>query len=125
MPRYRGGMSGSANGETAATATAVGGVPAGRVARGAGGPGEGGPGGGGSGGEDLTWLLHRGAQRLRTALDEVAHELGLSGARDWIVLTALVAGPARTQLALGHELGLDKTTMTLLLDRLTSAGLVV
>jgi MarR family transcriptional regulator, organic hydroperoxide resistance regulator len=73
---------------------------------------------------DLTWLLHRCAQRMRGALDEAAREHGLSGARDWIVLSAIAAGPRQTQLALAHSLGLDKTTMTSLLDRLESAGLV-
>ena len=73
---------------------------------------------------DLTWLLHRSAQRMRGALDEAAREHGLSGARDWIVLSAIAAGPRQTQLALAQSLGLDKTTMTSLLDRLEAAGLV-
>lgn len=73
---------------------------------------------------DLTWLLHRCAQRMRGALDEVAREHGLNGARDWIVLSAIAAGPRQTQFALAQSLGLDKTTMTSLLDRLESAGLV-
>jgi len=74
---------------------------------------------------DLTWLLHRAAQRMRAALDEVAREEGLSGVRDWIVLSALMAEAGRTQLALGHALGLDKTTLTSLLDRLEADGLIV
>ncbi len=73
---------------------------------------------------DLTWLLHRCAQRMRGALDEAARAHGLSGARDWIVLSAIAAGPRQTQLALAHSLGLDKTTMTSLLDRLEAAVLV-
>ena len=73
---------------------------------------------------DLTWLLHRCAQRMRGALDEAARDHGLSGARDWIVLSAIAAGPRQTQLALAHSLGLDKTTMTSLLDRLEATGLV-
>jgi DNA-binding MarR family transcriptional regulator len=73
---------------------------------------------------DLTWLLHRCAQRMRGALDEAARQHDLNGARDWIVLSAIAAGPRQTQLALAQSLGLDKTTMTSLLDRLESAGLV-
>jgi MarR family transcriptional regulator, organic hydroperoxide resistance regulator len=73
---------------------------------------------------DLTWLLHRAAQHMRVALDEVAREHGLNGARDWIVLAALSASPRQTQLSLAHSLGLDKTTMTSLLDRLEAEGLV-
>jgi MarR family transcriptional regulator, organic hydroperoxide resistance regulator len=74
---------------------------------------------------DLTWLLHRAAQRMRAALDQVARAQGLAGVRDWIVLSALIAQPGRTQLALGHALGLDKTTLTSLLDRLETDGLVI
>ncbi len=74
---------------------------------------------------DLTWLLHRVAQRMRAALDQVARAQGLSGVRDWIVLSALIDEPGRTQLALGHALGLDKTTLTSLLDRLETDELIV
>jgi DNA-binding MarR family transcriptional regulator len=73
---------------------------------------------------DLTWLLHLAAQRMRAALDEVARAHGLAGVRDWVVLTAIDVGPRQTQLALGRSLGVDKTTLTLLLDRLEAAGLV-
>jgi MarR family transcriptional regulator, organic hydroperoxide resistance regulator len=74
---------------------------------------------------DLTWLLHRAAHHMRAALDQAARAEGLAGARDWIVLSALIAEPGRTQLAVGHALGLDKTTLTSLLDRLESDGLVI
>jgi DNA-binding MarR family transcriptional regulator len=73
---------------------------------------------------DLTWLLHRAAQRMRDALDDVARAHGLSGARDWLVLSAIADGPPQTQLALAHTLGLDKTTLTSLLDRLEARGFV-
>ncbi len=73
---------------------------------------------------DLTWLLHRAAQHMRVGLDEAAREHGLTGARDWIVLSALAAGPRQTQLSLAQSLGLDKTTMTSLLDRMEARGLI-
>jgi DNA-binding MarR family transcriptional regulator len=73
---------------------------------------------------DLTWLLHRAAQHMRVGLDEAARAHGLASARDWIVLSALAAGPRQTQLALAQSLGLDKTTMTSLLDRMESRGLI-
>lgn len=73
---------------------------------------------------DLTWLLHRAAQHMRIAFDEAARAHGLTGARDWMVLSALSAGPRQTQLALAHSLGVDKTTMTSLLDRLEARGLI-
>ncbi|HEY1177495.1 MAG TPA: MarR family winged helix-turn-helix transcriptional regulator [Phytomonospora sp.] len=74
---------------------------------------------------DLSWLLHRAAQRIKVDLDEKARVHGLSGFRDWIVLAALASGEKRTQLALSHEVGLDKTTLTALLDRLERDGFVV
>jgi DNA-binding MarR family transcriptional regulator len=77
-----------------------------------------------AGDADLTWLLHRAAQRMRAALDDAARRHGLSGARDWLVLCALAAGPRQTQLSLAHALGLDKTTLTSLLDRLEGRGLI-
>jgi DNA-binding MarR family transcriptional regulator len=40
------------------------------------------------------------------------------------VLTALGIGPRQAQQALGRSLRVDKTTLTLLLDRLEAAGLV-
>ena len=40
------------------------------------------------------------------------------------MLSALAAGPRQTQLALAQSLGLDKTTMTSLLDRMESRGLI-
>lgn len=58
---------------------------------------------------------------MRAALDEAARSHSLNAARDWIVLSA-IAGPRQTQLAFAHSLGLDKTTMTSLLDRLETAG---
>lgn len=73
---------------------------------------------------DLTWLLHRAAQRMRATLDEAARRHGLAGARDWLVLSALADGPRQTQLSLAHALGLDKTTLTSLLDRLENRGLI-
>ncbi|MFJ6217092.1 MarR family winged helix-turn-helix transcriptional regulator [Streptomyces sp. NPDC092296] len=74
---------------------------------------------------DLTWLLIRAAQHLRAELDSVARAHGLAGLRDWVVLAALDAHRGRTQLQLGGELGVDKTTLTLVLDRLERDGLAV
>jgi DNA-binding MarR family transcriptional regulator len=73
---------------------------------------------------NLNWLLHRAAHRLGTALDEKAQQHGV-GIRGYVVLMALLEQPGRTQLALGHSLGLDKTTLTALLDKMQANGLVV
>ena len=74
---------------------------------------------------DLTLLVHRAAQGLRSVLDRASRDHGLSDGRDWLVLTALSDGARRTQLELARLLGIDKTTLTAVLDRLERAGLVV
>ncbi|ADD42213.1 MarR family winged helix-turn-helix transcriptional regulator [Stackebrandtia nassauensis] len=74
---------------------------------------------------DIAWLLHRAAQRIRQEWDVAAREHGLRDMRDWIVLAAVGEGEKRTQLAIGQELGLDKTTLMSVLDRLERDGFVV
>src|ERR1700722_20471514 len=56
---------------------------------------------------EITWLLHRAAQRMRSATGEQAEKHGIQ-LRDYIVLSAL-----------------DKTTLMSQLDRLERTGLVV
>ncbi len=72
---------------------------------------------------EVTWLLHRAAQRMRTATGEQAEKHGLQ-LRDHIVLSALHKTPNLTQAELGKSLGLDKTTLMSQLDRLERVGLV-
>ncbi|AQT82376.1 MarR family transcriptional regulator [Mycolicibacterium litorale] len=73
---------------------------------------------------EITWLLHRAAQRMRNATGERAEEHGLQ-LRDYIVLTALNLTPNLTQGELGKALGLDKTTLMSQLDKLERMGLVI
>jgi len=61
---------------------------------------------------------------MRSAVDAQADLHGIN-LRDYIVLTALTTVEHVTQLALSEALGLDKTTMTLELDRLEKKGLIV
>jgi DNA-binding MarR family transcriptional regulator len=75
--------------------------------------------------EDLTWLLHKAANRMRAQLDRLATEAGLSDVRDWIVLACLTDGVQCTQLELSRSLGLDKTTLITVLDRLEQRELIV
>lgn len=72
---------------------------------------------------EITWLLHRAAQRMRNAVGEQAERYGI-GLRDHIVLSAVHRTPDLTQIELGKALGLDKTTLMSQLDRLERAGLV-
>ena len=73
---------------------------------------------------EVTWLLHRAAQRMHALTGEQAEAEGLS-LRDHIVLSALHLGRDLTQAELAREVGLDKTTLMSQLDRLERAGLVV
>jgi DNA-binding MarR family transcriptional regulator len=75
--------------------------------------------------DDLTWLLHKAANRMRAELDRLATEAGLSDVRDWIVLACLTDGGQCTQLELSRLLGLDKTTLITVLDRLEQRELIV
>ncbi len=74
--------------------------------------------------DDLTLLVHRAAQGLRCIFDRACRDEGLTDARDWLVLTTLSDDVRRTQLDLARTLGIDKTTLTALLDRLERTGLV-
>jgi DNA-binding MarR family transcriptional regulator len=73
---------------------------------------------------EITWLLHRAAQRMHNATGEQAEKHGIQ-LRDYIVLSALDKTPNLTQVELGKALGLDKTTLMSQLDRLERMGLVV
>jgi DNA-binding MarR family transcriptional regulator len=73
--------------------------------------------------DDVSWLLNRAAQRLADAVHAEAQRHGV-GMRAQLVLSALTEQGGRTQLALGADLSVDKTTLTTELDRLESCGLV-
>jgi MarR family transcriptional regulator, organic hydroperoxide resistance regulator len=73
---------------------------------------------------EITWLLHRAAQRMRGATGGQAGRHGIQ-LRDYIVLSALGKTPGLTQSELGKALGLDRTTLMTQLDRLERMGLVV
>jgi DNA-binding MarR family transcriptional regulator len=73
---------------------------------------------------EITWLLHRAAQRMHAATGEQAEAHGLQ-LRDYIVLSALDRTSQLTQGDLAKVLGLDKTTLMSQLDRLERSGLVL
>jgi MarR family transcriptional regulator, transcriptional regulator for hemolysin len=87
--------------------------------------GPGGPEGGEPGAADLTWLAHRAAEALEQAFNQVSREAGLADLRHWLVLALVRGGAQRTQLEIARQLGIDKTTLMSILDRLEQDGLVV
>ena len=72
---------------------------------------------------EITWLLHRAAQRLSVVIGEQAEKHGLT-LRDHIILSSLDKWPGLTQIELAKTVGLDKTTLMSQLDRLEQQGLV-
>jgi DNA-binding MarR family transcriptional regulator len=80
---------------------------------------------GNPGTDDLTWLAHRAAEALGEAFNKVSREAGLADLRDWLVLALVSDGTQRTQLEIATQLGIDKSTLVPLLDRLEKDGLIV
>jgi DNA-binding MarR family transcriptional regulator len=80
---------------------------------------------GNPGTDDLTWLAHRAAEALGAAFNKVSRDAGLADLRDWLVLALVSDGTQRTQLEIANQLGIDKSTLVPLLDRLERDGLVV
>jgi DNA-binding MarR family transcriptional regulator len=81
---------------------------------------------GGPGVDDLTWLAYRAAGALGEAFNKVSREAGLADLRDWLVLALITGdGKQRTQLDIATQLGIDKSTLVPLLDRLERDGLII
>lgn len=74
-------------------------------------------------GGDLGWALGVVFRRYLQAANAVMADVP-GGPRGYQVLAAAATGSSRTQLALAHRLGIDRTVMTYLLDDLERAGLV-
>jgi len=70
---------------------------------------------------DLCWLLWRASHALTTEMQAALEGLGISP-RAFHVLNAALAGE-HTQIELARIIGLDKTTMVVVLDELEQAGL--
>ena len=80
---------------------------------------------GNPGTEDLTWLAYRAAAALGDAFNQVSREAGLADLRDWLVLVMAGDPGQRTQLEIATQLGIDKSTLVPILDRLERDGLIV
>ncbi|MGH3167540.1 MAG: MarR family winged helix-turn-helix transcriptional regulator [Trebonia sp.] len=73
----------------------------------------------------MTWLAFRAADALAAAFNQAARDAGLADLRDWLVLALISDGAERTQLDIATHLGIDKSTLVPLLDRLEKSGLLV
>ncbi len=72
---------------------------------------------------DLGWQLGTLLGRWRAAVEHALADVP-SGPRGWHVLAAVVDGAPPTQAALAGRLGIDRTVMTYLVDKLVGCGLV-
>jgi MarR family transcriptional regulator for hemolysin len=70
---------------------------------------------------NLGWLLDQVQNTLAAELAVALEPLGLASRGYCVLAAALEAG--RTQIELANVVGLDKTTMTVTVDRLEAAGL--
>ena len=74
---------------------------------------------------DLTWLMHRAVGVLTGNFDAACRDNGLHDMRDTLVLAVAGDGTPRTQIEIATTLGLDKSTLMSIIDRLEKQGYVV
>ena len=74
---------------------------------------------------DLTWLLHRALKVLTEDFDGACRDNGLRDMRDTLVLAIAGDGVPRPQIEIANTLGLDKSTLMSIIDRLEDEGLIV
>lgn len=74
---------------------------------------------------ELSWLMQRATRVLADDFDEIARREGLDDLRDSLVLSVIADGAERSQLEISRSLGIDKSVLVKILDRLTDKGLIV
>lgn len=74
---------------------------------------------------ELSWLMQRATRVLADDFDEIAQHEGLDDLRDSLVLSVIADGAERSQLEISRSLGIDKSVLVKILDRLTDKGLIV
>lgn len=73
---------------------------------------------------DLAWLMHRAVRVLTEDFDAACQANGLRDMRDPLVLAVAGDGTPRTQTEIANTLGLDKSTLMSIIDRLEELKLV-
>ena len=74
---------------------------------------------------ELVWLMQRATKVLAEDFDDLARREGLEDLRDCLVLSVIADGESRSQLEIARVLGIDKTTLVAILDRLMAKELIV
>lgn len=74
---------------------------------------------------DLGWLMQRASERIGDGIRTMAQSVGIADHRHWLVLSFIADHAPQTQLELAQSMGMDKTTLMSVLDRLERDGFVV
>lgn len=74
---------------------------------------------------DLSWLMLRASERIGGYIRDMAQSVGIADHRHWLVLSFIADHAPQTQLELAQSMGMDKTTLMAVLDRLEGDGFVV
>lgn len=74
---------------------------------------------------DLGWLLLRASESIGAEIRTMAEAVGIPDHRHWLVLSFIADKAPQTQLELARTVGIDKTTLMSILDRLERDGFVV
>lgn len=74
---------------------------------------------------DLGWLMLRASESIGAEIQAMAETMGIPDHRHWLVLSFITDRAPETQLELAQVIGMDKTTLMVVLDRLERAGFVV
>lgn len=76
-------------------------------------------------GAALVWMLRQSERSLTTVFDEACRSVGLRDVRDTLVLSVAGDGSGHTQTEIAQIVGLDKTTLGAIIDRLESEDYLV
>ena len=76
-------------------------------------------------GAALVWMLRQSERALTATFDEACRSVGLRDVRDTLVLSVAGDGAGHTQTEIAQIVGLDKTTLGGIIDRLANDGLLV
>lgn len=75
-------------------------------------------------GAAVVWMLRQAERTLTTVFDAACQDVGLRDVRDTLVLSVAGDGTGHTQTELAQIIGLDKTTLGSIIDRLEGEGYI-
>lgn len=76
-------------------------------------------------GAAVVWMLRQAERALTAVFDDACRGVGLRDVRDTLVLSVAGDGQGHTQTEIAQIVGLDKTTLGAIIDRLEADGYIV